>query len=132
MGGGPRFYARWRAAQEDGTRGHVERPMGNAWVVPLGDPGAKPGGRVVGRKWCERSGRPKDGALTVQAAERAIPGVVEAWEAEQAAAAAEKAKGERLTMRDLGDRYLAWGSKDDPHDGRRAWKHSAHATNMPT
>jgi integrase len=129
--GTPFIYGRWRAHREDGTRAYVERPVGVGWLVKIGEPGAKPNGKTIGQ-WRERSGvRDQGDALTPDEAREALPGVIAAWEAEQEAEAAAQAieQGEGLTMRELGDRFLAWGQTDDPHEGREAWKHS-HASNM--
>lgn len=120
QGGGPMFYGRWRDA---GRR--IERPVGRAWVVPIGVPGAKPNGRTVGQ-WRERRGRPDDGFLTVQAALERLGPVREQWSEESAVVEARRSRAARgvPTVEQASARYLAWGATDDPHSEREAWKHS--------
>ena len=125
-GHGPIFYGRWRA---EGSRRVIDRPVGRAWLVALGEPGAKPNGKTIGG-FRERSGRAPEGYLTIQAATQALAEVERAWEEEQRQAVVEEQRtnGDGLTVRDAADRYLAWGERDDPHTDREGWKHS-HARN---
>ena len=126
-GRGQVFYGRWR----DGSR-MIERPVGRGWLVADGDRGAKPNGKTIGA-FRERSGRPPEGFLTIQAATQALAEVQRAWEEEQRRQAREeqRAEGEALTVREAAERYLAWGERDDPQTDRDGWKHStAHNTRI--
>jgi integrase len=90
QGGGPKFYGRWRdpSAGPNADKS-VERPIGPAWVVREGEPGARPNGQMVG-KWRDRRGRPEGDALTVSDAWGKLPEVQRAWT--QEAEAKEEAK----------------------------------------
>jgi integrase len=120
-GSGPIIYARWR---DDDGRG-VERPVGRGWLVAEGEPGAKPNGRTIGI-WRERRGRPAGGLLTVQAALERLAEVQKRWAADEAVVEARRLRAERgcPTLAAAAEHYLAWGSRDDPHSDRDAWKHS--------
>jgi integrase len=124
QGGGPRIYARWR---NDGA--YVERPIGPGWLVPAGEAGAKPNGKVIG-EWRERRGRAADGYFTVDAAREQVPTIVAAFEAEQAtkARATRRARDEEVSVLAAVEGWLAWRSADDPEGEHEAWKH-AHAKN---
>jgi len=66
----------------------------------------------------------------VQSATQALAAVERAWRAAQAeeARTTRRLNGYPLTVREVADRYLAWGEQDDPHTDRDGWKHS-HARN---
>lgn len=123
QGGGPIFYGRWR----DGDR-VVERPIGTGWLVREGERGGKPNGKAVG-KWRERSGKVPAHCFNIQSATQQLPAVEECWRRAQEAPHAEEAAAASMTVRELADRYLEWGARDDPHTDREGWKHS-HATNV--
>jgi integrase len=124
QGGGPRIYARWRY---DGA--YVERPIGAGWLVPAGETGAKPNGKVIG-DWRERRGRATEGYFTVDSAREQVPKIVAAYEAEKAGAAraARRARDEEISVLAAVEAWLDWRSADDPEGEHEAWKH-AHAKN---
>lgn len=124
QGNGPVFYGRWR----DGAQ-LVERVVGQAWLVALGDAGGKPNGRTIG-SWKERRGRSQAGFLDVKAATQELAGAEARWRAAKAEQDAERQREqtEVIALGELADRYLAWGATDDPHSDREGWKNS-HARN---
>lgn len=122
QGGGPKFYVKWR---HEGRQ--LERPIGPAWVVRVGEPGGRPNGRTVGRTWRERAGRNvPDGTYTVHAAREAVPGVIEAAER---MLAEPDVSGGAVTVREAADAWLAWGERYDAGTGREAWKGSTRKNN---
>ncbi len=124
QGGGPIFYGRWR----DGDR-VVERPIGPGWLVREGERGGKPNGKTVGR-WRERSGKVPADCFNLQSATQQLPTVEAHWRQSQTSPQAGEAVAEAaMTVRELADRYLEWGARDDPHADREGWKHS-HRTNV--
>lgn len=84
VGDGFRFYARWR----DGSA-YVERPIGPAWVVPVGDAQEKrnakgePIGDTCG-SYTDRKGNPADGFFSIKAATGKLDDAQAAWEEERA------------------------------------------------
>jgi integrase len=123
-GAGPRIYARWR----DGG-GQVERQVGMGWLVRVGEPGAKPNGKTIG-KWRERRGRAPDGFLAVDAARERVPAVVAEYAAEKRREerAARRVTEDGVSVLAMVEGWLAWRSEDDPGGEHEAWKH-AHAKN---
>ncbi len=96
----------WEVAFTDGDR-EAKRRIGPAWLVPAGDARAKPNGKTYrSGKWVERQGRPRDGALTHDAAREQVPAVLASFyaarEAADAEAQAERAEAERpRTFREM-------------------------------
>ncbi len=79
----------WEVAFVDDAR-EVKRRIGPAWLVAAGDARAKPNGRTYrAGRWVERQGRPKDGALTHDAARERIPDLLASHHAAKHTAAAE-------------------------------------------
>lgn len=79
----------WEVAFNDGER-EAKRRIGPAWLVPTGDSNAKPNGKVYrAGKWVERQGRPRDDALTYDAARERVPTVLASFHAAKTCAAAE-------------------------------------------
>ena len=127
QGGGPRFYGKWRDPSAPGRQ--VERSIGAAWVVRIGEPGARPNGRTVGGRWRERAGQPQGDRLTVRQAERRLPAVFEAWQREQAESEIERRRlergGEGRTVCDAAEAWVEAGGRGALATQRgQPWKHS--------
>jgi integrase len=114
-GAGPVVFAKRR----DGDRRQVMRRLGPAWVVPMGDANAKPGGARIG-DFVERRGRAPESVLDVRRAHDEMRRAIDRHEAEvqQARRRAARVRETGVTVRRAA---AAW-----PEDGRtdREWKHS--------
>lgn len=98
-GNEPVFTGRWR---DDAGRS-VERMIGPAWMVPVGDEQAKPSGRRIGR-WCERRGKPADGWFSEEMARERLRALIEEWERETPAAQRGEKRG--VLFRDASQAWL--------------------------
>jgi integrase len=125
QGRGPVISVRFRLA---GAQPDVA--LGRGWLVREGDADAKPRGRAIGA-WVDRRGRPVAGALTVDAAWRAVPAAIEEYEQRlrKQAAQAVRASEEARTLGRVVEAWLVASKNDDPAGRWEAWKHS-HAKNM--
>ncbi len=98
----PFFEVKWRSKLDGGTQ--VKRRIGPAWLERGQTSDRRRQSRHDG--WIKRRGRPPDGYLTEEEAERRVPAIIERSEAERSAAIEVARRGEPPTFDEIAAAWL--------------------------